>query len=278
MDKFSYISNADVVAIDNLYQQYQEDADSVDFGWKKFFEGFEMGQQKFNGSSKSAVLSEDILKEINVLNLIKGYRTRGHLFTSTNPVRERRKYSPTLDIENFGLSKSDLEKTFNAGIEIGLGAAKLQDIIAHLERTYCENIGAEYAYIRQPNKVEWLQSKMESGKNIPHLDIDDKRHIFTKLNQATVFENFIHTKFVGQKRFSLEGGESIIPALDALIEAAAEKGVEHFVMGMAHRGRLNILDNIFGKYTQDIFSEFDGKDYDDDALFDGDVKYHLGLT
>ena len=278
MDKFSYISNADVVAIDNLYQQYQEDADSVDFGWKKFFEGFEMGQQKFNGSSKSAVLSEDILKEINVLNLIKGYRTRGHLFTSTNPVRERRKYSPTLDIENFGLSKSDLEKTFNAGIEIGLGAAKLQDIIAHLERTYCENIGAEYAYIRQPNKVEWLQSKMESGKNIPHLDIDDKRHIFTKLNQATVFENFIHTKFVGQKRFSLEGLETLIPALDSVIQFGAELGVEEFVLGMAHRGRLNVLANIMGKSYEEIFKEFEGKGAEEEGIFEGDVKYHLGFS
>jgi 2-oxoglutarate dehydrogenase E1 component len=278
MDKFSYISNADVAAIDNLYQQYKADAESVDFGWKKFFEGFEMGEQKFNSSSKSAVLSEDILKEINVLNLIKGYRTRGHLFTRTNPVRERRKYAPSLDIENFGLTKSDLDKTFNAGVEIGLGVAKLNDIIAHLEKTYCESIGAEYAYIRQPNKLEWLQKKMEGGKNIPNLDIDDKRHILSKLNQATVFENFIHTKFVGQKRFSLEGLETLIPALDSVIQFGAELGVEEFVLGMAHRGRLNVLANIMGKSYEAIFKEFEGKAAEEEGIFEGDVKYHLGFS
>jgi 2-oxoglutarate dehydrogenase E1 component len=278
MDKFSYISNDDVAAIDNLYQQYKADAESVDFGWKKFFEGFEMGEQKFNSSSKSAVLSEDILKEINVLNLIKGYRTRGHLFTRTNPVRERRKYAPSLDIENFGLTKSDLDKTFNAGVEIGLGVAKLNDIIAHLEKTYCESIGAEYAYIRQPNKLEWLQKKMEGGKNIPNLDIDDKRHILSKLNQATVFENFIHTKFVGQKRFSLEGLETLIPALDSVIQFGAELGVEEFVLGMAHRGRLNVLANIMGKSYEAIFKEFEGKGAEEEGIFEGDVKYHLGFS
>ncbi len=278
MDKFSYISNADVAAIDNLYQQYKADAESVEFGWKKFFEGFEMGEQKFNSSSKSAVLSEDILKEINVLNLIKGYRTRGHLFTRTNPVRERRKYAPSLDIENFGLTKSDLDKTFNAGVEIGLGVAKLNDIIAHLEKTYCESIGAEYAYIRQPNKLEWLQKKMEGGKNIPNLDIDDKRHILSKLNQATVFENFIHTKFVGQKRFSLEGLETLIPALDSVIQFGAELGVEEFVLGMAHRGRLNVLANIMGKSYEAIFKEFEGKGAEEEGIFEGDVKYHLGFS
>ncbi len=278
MDKFSYISNADVAAIDNLYQQYKADAESVEFGWKKFFEGFEMGEQKFNSSSKSAVLSEDILKEINVLNLIKGYRTRGHLFTRTNPVRERRKYAPSLDIENFGLTKSDLDKTFNAGVEIGLGVAKLNDIIDHLEKTYCESIGAEYAYIRQPNKLEWLQKKMEGGKNIPNLDIDDKRHILSKLNQATVFENFIHTKFVGQKRFSLEGLETLIPALDSVIQFGAELGVEEFVLGMAHRGRLNVLANIMGKSYEAIFKEFEGKGAEEEGIFEGDVKYHLGFS
>ncbi|NDC30936.1 MAG: 2-oxoglutarate dehydrogenase E1 component, partial [Bacteroidetes bacterium] len=278
MDKFSYISNADVAAIDNLYQQYKADAESVDFGWKKFFEGFEMGEQKFNSSSKSAVLSEDILKEINVLNLIKGYRTRGHLFTRTNPVRERRKYAPSLDIENFGLSKSDLDKSFNAGVEIGLGVAKLSDIIAHLEKTYCESIGAEYAYIRQPDKLEWLQKKMEGSKNIPNLDIDDKRHILSKLNQATVFENFIHTKFVGQKRFSLEGLETLIPALDSVIQFGAELGVEEFVLGMAHRGRLNVLANIMGKSYEAIFKEFEGKGAEEVGIFEGDVKYHLGFS
>ena len=281
MDKFSYISNADVAAIDNIYQQYLADTESVDFGWQKFFEGFEMGQQKFNGKSVgtgSAELSEDILKEINVLNLIKGYRSRGHLFTKTNPVRERRKYAPNLAIENFGLNAGDLDKTFNAGVEIGIGAAKLKEIIAHLEATYCQSIGAEFDYIRNPEKLAWLQGKMEGTKNTPKLDLEDKRHILSKLNQATVFENFIHTKFVGQKRFSLEGLETLIPALDEVIQFGAEIGVEEFVLGMAHRGRLNVLANILGKSYEDIFKEFEGKSAEDEGIFEGDVKYHLGFS
>ncbi len=247
MDKLSYISNADVNAIENIYEQYLVNKDSVDFGWQKFFEGFEMGQQKFNGNNKTlntATLSEDILKEINVLNLIKGYRTRGHLFTDTNPVRARRQYFPDLSLESFGLNKADLEKTFNAGVEIGIGASKLKDIISHLEQTYCKSIGAEYIYIRTPEKIAWLQAKMESCKNTPKLKIEEKRRILSKLNQATVFENFIHTKFVGQKRFSLEGLETLIPALDEVIQYGAELGVEEFVLGMAHRGRLIVLANI----------------------------------
>lgn len=277
MDKFSYISNGDVNAIEALYQQYVSDNDSVDFGWKKFFEGFELGQQKFNanGGAKVTALSQDSIKEINVLNLIHGYRSRGHLFTKTNPVRERRKYEPNLDIKNFGLEPADLDKTFNAGIEVGLGAAKLKDIIALLEQTYCQSIGVEYMYMRNPNQLNWLKTKMESVRNTPSCTIAEKRHILSKLNQATVFENFLHTKFVGQKRFSLEGIETLIPALDTIIQHGAELGIEEYVLGMAHRGRLNVLANILNKTYEEIFKEFEGKAYEE-ALFEGDVKYHLG--
>jgi 2-oxoglutarate dehydrogenase E1 component len=276
MDKFSYIGNADVDTIEQLYQQYLHDSDTIDFGWKKFFEGFEFGHQKFNGSTRG-VVSENILKEINVLNLIKAYRTRGHLFTKTNPVRERRTYAPTLDLENFGLTAEDLEKTFNAGIETGIGPAKLKDIVAQLEQTYCGSIGAEYVYIRTPEKVDWLQKKMESSRNTPNIPIEEKRHILFKLNEATVFENFLHTKFVGQKRFSLEGLETLIPALDSVIQCGAALGVEEFIIGMAHRGRLNVLANILNKTYEDIFKEFEGKAFEE-ALFEGDVKYHLGYS
>jgi 2-oxoglutarate dehydrogenase E1 component len=278
MDKFSYISNADVNVIDDLYQQYLKDQDSVDFGWKKFFEGFDMGQQKFNGNSKGVAVSENFIKEVNVLNLIDGYRTRGHLFTKTNPVRERRKYEPSLAIENFGLASTDLESVFNAGVEVGMGPAKLKDIISMLEQTYCGSIGAEYMYIREPKALKWLRDKMESTRNTPKLNIEAKRHILSKLNQATVFENFIHTKFVGQKRFSLEGLETMIPALDEVMQYGAELGVEEFVLGMAHRGRLNVLANILGKSYEDIFKEFEGKSAEDEGIFEGDVKYHLGFT
>jgi 2-oxoglutarate dehydrogenase E1 component len=222
-------------------------------------------------------VSEKLQKEFNVLKLIDGYRSRGHLFTKTNPVRERRSSSPTLDIENFGLSKADLNTVFDAARVIKIKPCSLQEIIKHLDTIYCQHIGVEYMYIRNPEVVEWIQNKIGINDNQPNFTTNEKLAILNKLNQAVSFENFLHTKYVGQKRFSLEGGESIIPALDALIEKAAEKGVEQFVMGMAHRGRLNVLANIFGKSTQDIFSEFDGKDYDQE-YFDGDVKYHLGLT
>lgn len=275
MVKNSYLSNADVNYIDDLYKHYQSDKESVDFGWQKFFEGFDFGSGKSFGSGEA--ISEDALKEINVLNLINGYRSRGHLFTHTNPVRERRQYTPTLDIANFGLNETDLDKTFNAGIEIGLGAATLRDIITALKKTYCESIGVEYLHIDDPIRIEWLRKLMETTQNQPNLSIEEKKQCLYKLNQATAFENFIHTKFIGQKRFSLEGLECLIPALDSVVHYGAELGVQEFVMGMAHRGRLNVLANIFNKTYSDIFSEFEGKVFQDDQ-FEGDVKYHLGYS
>ena len=272
----SYLSNADVNSIEDLYTQYQAQKDSVDFGWQKFFEGFDLAQGK-NGTVSETV-SDDMLKEINVLNLINsGYRTRGHLFTETNPVRDRREYSPNLEIINFGLDNSDLEKTFNAGVEIGLGPAKLKDIISFLHHTYCRHIGAEFMYILDPERKKWLIDKMESTRNTPDFSIEEKRRILEKLNQATVFENFLHTKYIGQKRFSLEGLEGLIPALDTIINVGAEMGSQQFILGMAHRGRLNVLANILDKTYEEIFTEFEGKAYSD-AVFEGDVKYHMGYS
>lgn len=274
----SYLSNGDVDAIDALYQQYLENPESVDFGWQKFFEGFDLAYDKTGASGTGEMVSEDMLKEINVLRLInEGYRTRGHLFTKTNPVRERRKYEPTLDISLFGLNDADLEKTFNAGVELGIGPAKLKDIIEHLEQTYCQSIGVEFMYMPNPERKQWLREKMESQKNQPQLSIEQKRLILEKLNQAVVFENFLHTKYVGQKRFSLEGLETLVPALDAVIEFGATMGAEEFVIGMAHRGRLNVLTNILNKSYEEIFKEFEGDDYQE-SIFEGDVKYHIGYS
>ncbi len=283
MDKFSYLSNADVSAVEELYQKFLENPTSVEEGWARFFEGFEFAKNNYDidqpSTSTKAVFEAglDFDKEFKVLNLINGYRTRGHLFTKTNPVRDRRKYTPTLDIENFGLDQSDLSTKFKAGIEIGLSDATLSEIIDHLKETYCNSIGVEYRYIRKPEKVRWLQEKLESNRNRPTFSVEEKKHMLHKLNQAVIFEQFLHKKFVGQKRFSLEGGESLIPALDAIIEMGANMGIEEFVMGMAHRGRLNVLANIFNKTYDAIFSEFEGKEYEDN-LFDGDVKYHLGYS
>ncbi len=277
MDKLSYLSNADPAYIDSLYQLYKEDNQSVDAGWQKFFEGFDFGLKSASGG-QSEEISDRFLKEISVMNMINGYRDRGHLFTKTNPVRERRSYYPGKELETFGLSDKDLDTVFSAGIEVGLGPAPLREIRALLEQTYCQSIGAEFKYIRNPGKIQWFQNRMESERNTPKFSIDTKKRILRKLNQAVVFENFLGTKFLGQKRFSLEGAESVIPALDSVIEKGAELGIEEFVIGMAHRGRLNVLANIMHKTYKDIFSEFEGKGYDARSPFGGDVKYHLGFS
>lgn len=274
MDKFSYLSNADTSSIEELFQRYLSDTDSVDYGWQKFFEGFEFANKNYKEQDH---IPQNVKKEFDVINLINGYRSRGHLFTQTNPVRERRKYLPTLDIENFGLAQTDLDTIFQAGTQIGIGPSKLKDIIAHLNQTYCQSIGAEYMYIRIPKVNEWLQEKMEGSKNTPVFAMHEKLMILHKLNQAVGFENFLHTKFVGQKRFSLEGAEAAIPALDAICEKGSDMGIEDFVIGMAHRGRLNILANILDKKYEDVFSEFEGY-LSEDLLFEGDVKYHAGYS
>ena len=272
MDKHSYLSNADIPSIENLYQNYKSNPDSVDFGWKKFFEGFE-----FSKYSASSEIPENVQKEFRVINLINAYRKVGHLFTKTNPVRERRKYKPTLAIENFGLDKSDLTTVFLAGSAIGIGAATLQAIVEHLYQTYCRSVGSEFMYIRKPEVLGWIQNRLESTKNTPSFSIEEKKQILSKLNEAVVFENFLQKKFTGQKRFSLEGAEALIPALDAIVERGAKLGIAEFVIGMAHRGRLNVLANTLNKTYESIFSEFAGKDYEDD-YFEGDVKYHQGFT
>ncbi len=277
MDKLSYLNGTNAEYIESLYQTYKADPSSVEFGWQKFFEGFDFGRQSAaTGGSEGP--PEQFLKEINVLNMINGYRQRGHLFTKTNPVRERRKHLPTLVIENFGLDKSDLNTVFNSGVEIGIGSAKLSDIIGFLEQTYCGSVGVEYKYIRMPEVLKWLQEKMERTRNTPNLTIDEKKRILGKLNQAVIFESFLGAKFLGQKRFSLEGAESLIPALDSVIEKGAALGIEEFVIGMAHRGRLNVLANIMHKTYEDIFAEFEGQSYNPDTSFGGDVKYHLSYS
>ncbi len=277
MDKFSYLSNGHINAIEDTYKQYLENPDSVDTSWKQFYEGFEFARKNYDTEISSGA-AQNITKEFQVLNLIDLYRSTGHLFTKTNPVRERRKYSPTLDdIHLIGLGESDMDTVFQAGTHIGLGPAKLRDIIAFLKQTYCNSIGVEYKYIRNQKILDWLQSKMESARNTPDLTLQEKNRLLENISKAVVFENFLHTKFVGQKRFSLEGAESLIPALDAVIEKGAEIGIQEFVIGMAHRGRLNVLANILHKTYEDIFSEFEGKEYED-SLFDGDVKYHQGYS
>ena len=275
MDPYSFLNTAHTAYFAELYDQYLINPKSVEPSWRAFFQGFEFGIDK--AENGEIHVPENILKEFKVVKLINGYRTRGHLFTNTNPVRQRRTYTPNLDLENFELSEDDLKEEFDDGEIIGIGRNSLQNIIIHLERIYCTSIGIEYMYIRTPERIKWIQNYLNNNDNKSEFSNDEKKHILRKLIQANNFESFLHKKYVGQKRFSLEGGESLIPALDSIIELAAEKGVKEFVLGMAHRGRLNTLCNIFGKSAREIFSEFDGKDYED-QVFDGDVKYHLGWT
>lgn len=277
MDKYSYIANAHGSYIDELYKSYQSDPNSVDITWQKFFEGFEFSLQKYG---EDGVASEEGVssKDIQVRNLIHAYRSRGHLKTDTNPVRQRRDHNVKLTYQEFGLTDADLETEFDVGSEIGLGRAKLKDIIKQLDAIYLKHIGYEYMHIRDSEILDWFKKKCEKEGVDVNPNNKTKKRILLKLNEAVTFENFLHTKFLGQKRFSLEGGENTIPALDSMINKASEFDVKEVVIGMAHRGRLNVLANIMGKTYEEIFSEFEGTTDPDLTMGDGDVKYHLGYS
>ncbi|WP_096687321.1 2-oxoglutarate dehydrogenase E1 component [Ichthyobacterium seriolicida] len=283
MDNFSFLSALNAQFIEDMYYDYTRNPDGIDPSWRSFFQGYDFGKKTYGQNHRQdhvsvAEIPEDVKKEFDVISLIEDYSKRGHLFTRTNPVRKRRKYRPKLDIENYGLSDQDLEKEFQAGTTVGLGRAKLKDIISHLKSVYCSSIGIEYKYIRDPQQVEWIKTRIHHRGNKPDFKVEQKRRILHKLSQAVAFENFLHSNFIGQKRFSIEGGESVIPALDAMIERGVKSNVQEIVVGMSHRGRLNVLANIFGKTYDAIFNEFEGKDFEEDILFDGDVKYHLGWS
>ncbi|MGB0777560.1 MAG: 2-oxoglutarate dehydrogenase E1 component [Flavobacteriaceae bacterium] len=281
MDKFSFLNAVHTEYISDLYEQYQSNPDAVEPSWRSFFQGYDLANEDYplgNESETKQEIPSHVKKEFQVIDLINGYRTRGHLFTKTNPVRNRRTYTPTLELKNFGLSEADLDSEFDAGEILGIGRSTLRDILENLERIYCDSIGVEYMYIRKPEEIKWWQEKLNQNDNHPNYSDDAKKYILGKLNQAVTFENFLQTKYVGQKRFSLEGGETLIPALATILRDAVEDyGVREVVLGMAHRGRLNTLTNIFKKPIRHLFSEFEGKDFEDQTI-DGDVKYHLGLT
>ena len=268
----------DLNAIEELYNKYKADPESVDESFRYFFQGFDLAVTRFPvkpGESSGSV--ENSRKELAVMNLITGYRRRGHLFTKTNPVRTRRSYFPTLAIENFNLTENDLDRQFEAGREIGLGKATLREIIARLEKTYCTSIGVEYRYMTKPEIVRWLQEKMELTENREVFPRESKLRILDRLIEASGFEDYLHKKFVGQKRFSLEGSESIIPALDAVMSRGGAYDVNEIVFGMAHRGRLNVLTNLMQKPYAQVFREFNAQNYEEEIKY-GDVKYHLGYS
>ena len=285
MKDFSYITNSHPAFIEETYKAFVQDPSSVDPDLKKFFEGFDFAVSNGHagtGAATSAAAASttsssgiDWQKEINVYRLILGYRNRGHLLSTTNPIRPRKDRQANLDLSYFSLSDADLSQIFQAGKFVGLGATSLKNILTHLQTCYTSSVGAEFKYISSKEKVSFLIAEMETNFTAP-VHLEKKKHILEKLNQGVIFEKFLHTKYIGQKRFSLEGGESTIAALDAIINTAASNDVQEVVIGMAHRGRLNVLANIMGKTYEQIFSEFEGTAIIDQTMGSGDVKYHMG--
>lgn len=289
MKDFQYITNSHPQYIEGLYNDFVKDPDSIDPDLKKFFEGFDFAvsnaqplsgnEQPVNSTAThhSPLTTADWMNEIRVYRMILGYRNKGHLLADTNPIRKRKDRGANIEKEFYGFTDADLDKTFNAGSLIGLGSSTLRNIIAHLEKCYTGHVGIEFKYISNQAKVDWLTNAIEKTMQEPVALIKKKR-ILQKLNEGVMFEKFLHTKYIGQKRFSLEGGETTIAALDAMITAAADNNVQEVVIGMAHRGRLNVLANIMGKTYEQIFSEFEGTSIPDTTMGSGDVKYHLGFS
>ncbi len=276
MNNYSYLTNTHPVYLENLYKQWKQDPAGVEREWSVFFEGFELGADQAGVSSDPGQLT----KELAVMALIEGYRSRGHLLSDTNPIRPRKDRKPYLSIADFALEDSDLDTRFEAARILGMPPATLRQIVDRLKQLYTHKIGFEFAHIEDRRRREWLRSAIEERRDSGDygLDLEHKKRILKDLNGAVIFEKFLHTKYVGQKRFSLEGGESTIPALDAIIQKGVELGVEELVIGMAHRGRLNVLANIMGKTYEQIFSEFEGTAEPDLSFGSGDVKYHLGFS
>lgn len=297
MKDFSYITNSSPAFIESLYQQFLQNPESVDPDLKKFFEGFDFAINssgtKTNGKVEASVLPaqdkpaisvdpiapdsyrDRWMKEIRAYRMILGYRNKGHLVAKTNPIRERKDRGANIDLAFYGFTEADLDENFQAGNLVGLGTTSLRNILEHLEKCYANHLGIEFKYISEQKKIDWITEAVEKTMLEP-LPLNKRKRILEKLNQGVMFEKFLHTKYVGQKRFSLEGGETTIAALDAIISTAADHTVNEVVIGMAHRGRLNVLANIMGKTYEQIFSEFEGTAKMDQTMGSGDVKYHMG--
>ena len=286
MKDFQYITSSHPSYIENLYNDFVKDPNAVDSDMRKFFEGFDFavnnGLVSSNGAAAKvagapATISTSLDKEFAVYQLIVAYRRKAHLVADTNPIRPRKDRQPNLDLEFFGLSEADLSSEFEAGKFVVMGKVSLQKILDHLKKSYTQHVGVEFSSVNNTEKINWIIKAMEQDFHQP-LPIEQKRRILQKLNEGVMFEKFLHTKYIGQKRFSLEGGETTIAALDAIINTGSAHQVQEVVIGMAHRGRLNILANIMGKTYEQIFTEFEGSSIPDSTMGSGDVKYHLGFT
>ncbi len=282
MKDFQYITNATPNHIESLYQDFLKNPENIDADLRKFFEGFDFAmattpQVVSNGKPVAALSNSQLEKEFSVFQLIQAYKKKAHLIAKTNPIRERRNRNANLELSYFGLSDTELTTEFESGKFIGLGRATLSKILEQLQKSYTHHIGLEFSYINDTEKIEWLTHALENTVQVP-VSISQKKRILQKLNEGVMFEKFLHTKYIGQKRFSLEGGETTIAALDAIINVSAENKVQEVVIGMAHRGRLNVLANVLGKTYEEIFNEFEGNATPDTTMGSGDVKYHLGFS
>ncbi|MDP2139099.1 MAG: 2-oxoglutarate dehydrogenase E1 component [Candidatus Didemnitutus sp.] len=276
MNHVNFSERANAALVEELYQQWLAQPDSVDASWRAFFQGFSMGSEGRTLSGEATPGDVCILKQSQVDSLIYHYRSIGHIDSHLDPLSGPPAPSPRLSLEAFGLEESDLDRTFETGHYRGGSPMKLREIVAALRETYCGKVGVEYIHIQETGLRRWLQERMEPNRMKPQFTKAQKLRILRRLHKAELFEKFLHTKYVGQKRFSLEGGETIIAALDSVIEACPEHGVHEIIMGMAHRGRLNVLCSTLRKSFDDLFERFSENYIPDSVAGDGDVKYHLG--
>jgi len=259
--------------VEEQYRQWQRDPASLSDEWRLFFTGFDLAY-----SPTGEVASERAADQSKVASLIFAYRNLGHLIADLDPLGANLESHPLLDLETFGLSDENLDEVYDTGHLGGPGRLSLREIISVLRDTYSRTIGVEYLHIQDMDVRRWLQAEMEPTRNRPEISRDKKHRILAQLIDAELFESFTHGRYQGQKRFSLEGAESLIPALHQFMETAAETGAVEVVMGMAHRGRLNVLANIFQKPYSMIFHEFEDNVRPDPYGGDGDVKYHRGFS
>jgi len=259
--------------VEEQYQQWQRDPDSLTDEWRIFFAGFDLAY-----SPTGEVASERAADQSKVASLIFAFRNLGHLIANLDPLGDNLDTHPLLQLETFGLSEENLDEVFDTGHLGGPGRASLREIISVLRDTYCRTVSVEYLHIQDMAVRRWLQSEMEPIRNRPEISREKKHRILAQLMDAELFESFTHGRYQGQKRFSIEGAESLIPAIHQFMETAAETGAEEVVMGMAHRGRLNVLANIFQKPYSMIFHEFEDNIRPDRYGGDGDVKYHRGFS
>jgi 2-oxoglutarate dehydrogenase E1 component len=272
-----FINRSNAEYVDHLYRQYRRDPASVDERWALFFAGFEAAGNGA-GAAKAEASRPLAARNIGVFDLIHSYRELGHLIADLDPLGHNQPTHPLLHMSEFGFGDADLDRVVDCPTFKGCTRTTLRELIGLLRATYCATVGVEYMDIADKAQRVWLQERMEPSGNQPALSPEDRKHILSRLIAAEGFEQFLHTKYVGQKRFSLEGADALIPLLDTLIEESGESGVEEIVMGMSHRGRLNVLANVLRKPYEMIFSEFEGTFLRADVQGDGDVKYHLGYA